>query len=104
MKDHQYYVYILTNERHTVLYTGVTNNLSRRCKEHKEGLIPGFTKNYNVKKLIFYEVFGQVEMAIAREKQIKTITRVKKENLVKAFNPEWKELFKNGKILRPSEL
>jgi putative endonuclease len=104
MKDHLYYVYILTNERHTVLYTGVTNNLSRRCKEHKDGLIPGFTKKYNIKKLIYYELFDQVEMAIAREKQIKLITRAKKETLVNGFNPEWKELFLNGKILRLSEL
>ena len=104
MKDHLYYVYILTNERHTVLYTGITNDLSRRCHEHKKGLFPGFTKKYNVKKLVYYELFDQVEMAIAREKQIKSITRAKKETLVNGFNPEWKELFLNGKILRPSEL
>ena len=93
MKIYQYYVYIVTNSKNKVLYTGVTNNLARRCHEHKNGLIKGFTKKYNVNKLVYYEVFDHIEMAIKREKQIKTITRAKKESLINVFNPEWKELF-----------
>ena len=98
MKIHQYYVYIMTNSRNKVLYTGVTNNLVRRCHEHKNGLIKGFTKKYNVSKLVYYEVFDHIETAIKREKQIKTITRAKKETLINGFNPEWKELFFNNII------
>ena len=104
MKIHLYYIYILTNERHTVLYTGVTNNINRRCREHQEGLIPGFTQKYNVKKLVYYEVCDLITMAIAREKQIKSITRAKKEALINKFNPEWKELYLDGRVFRPSDL
>lgn len=100
MKIHQYYVYIMTNERHTVLYTGVTGNLPGRVHEHKSGFIAGFTKKYNVKKLVYYELFDHIEMAIAREKQIKGITREKKNSLINAFNPHWKELYLNGAILQ----
>ena len=102
MKSHQYYVYILTNSRNKVLYTGVTNNLVRRCHEHKNGLIKGFTKKYNVSKLVYFEVFNHIETAIKREKQIKTITRAKKECLINDFNPEWKELFLNNTIWKIS--
>ena len=101
MKIYQYYVYILTNSRNKVLYTGVTNNLVRRCHEHKKGLIKGFTKKYNVSKLVYFEVFDHIETAIKREKQIKTITRLKKESLINAFNPDWKELFSNNTFLKP---
>ncbi len=69
--DRQYCVYILTNRHHTVLYTGITNDLRRRVYEHKSKLVEGFTKRYNVDKLVFYEVFEQPEYAIQREKQIK---------------------------------
>ena len=67
--SNQYYVYIMTNKNNTVLYTGVTNNLKRRAYEHKEKLINGFTKRYNVVKLLQYEVFDDIHYAIAREKQ-----------------------------------
>ena len=70
MEKH-YYVYILTNKRHKVLYTGVTNNLKRRVYEHREKMIAGFTKKYNVFKLVFYEETESSEAAILREKQIK---------------------------------
>ena len=64
----QYYVYIMTNKIDTVLYTGVTSNLKKRIWEHKEKLIEGFTKNYNINKLIFFEIYNDPENAILREK------------------------------------
>jgi len=67
----QYFVYILTNKRNNVLYTGVTNDLRRRVYEHQEKLVPGFTKKYNVYKLVYYEMTESIEAAIKREKQIK---------------------------------
>ncbi|HWP92212.1 MAG TPA: GIY-YIG nuclease family protein [Thermodesulfobacteriota bacterium] len=69
--DQQYYVYIMTNKNNTVLYTGVTNDLKRRVYQHREKLIDGFTKRYNINKLIYYEVFEDIHSAISREKQIK---------------------------------
>jgi putative endonuclease len=98
MKIHLYYAYILTNANHTVLYTGVTNDLERRCFEHKQKKIKGFTQKYNVDKLIFFEKFDYVDLAIAREKQIKGFSRVKKENLINQSNPGWNELYCNGLI------
>jgi len=92
MKLHLYYVYILTTRSNTVLYTGVTNNLKRRVFEHKSGLNEGFTKKYHVHKLVYFEMFDFVELAIAREKQIKGYSREKKIKLIETMNPEWKEL------------
>jgi len=93
MMNRQYYAYIMTNKYNTVLYTGVTSNLRRRVYEHKEGLGGGFTRKYNVKKLVYYEVTTDVHAAIAREKQIKGGSRRKKINLVNSMNPEWKDLY-----------
>ncbi|GAB4129809.1 MAG: GIY-YIG nuclease family protein [Ignavibacteriales bacterium] len=87
----QYYIYIMTNKSRT-LYTGVTNNLQRRVYEHKEKLIPGFTAKYNINKLIYYEIFTDINSAIAREKQIKGWLRKKKIDLIESINPEWKDL------------
>ena len=98
---HIYYVYILTNKNHTVVYTGVTNDLERRCYEHKHKLIKGFTQKYNVDELIYYEVFDFIDQAIAREKQIKGYSRIKKNALINNFNPDWKNLYINGIIQRP---
>ena len=92
MKLHLYYVYILTSKNNTVLYTGVTNDIKRRVFEHKSELFGGFTKKYHVHKLIYYELFDFVDLAIAREKQIKGYSREKKINLIEAMNPDWKEL------------
>ncbi len=92
---HNYYVYILTNKNNTVLYTGVTNNLKRRVYEHKEKIIKGFTSKYNIDKLIYYEIYDDIENAIKREKQIKDTSRAKKEKLINAMNPEWKDLYKD---------
>ena len=96
-----YYVYILTNAHNTVLYTGVTNDLERRCSEHKKKIIKGFTQKYNVDKLIYFEIFDMIENAIAREKQIKGYSRTKKIALVDQFNIEWKNLSKDGEIENP---
>ena len=89
----QYYVYIVTNRHNTVLYTGVTNDLRRRVYEHKDGLGGGFTSRYNVGKLVYYEVTGDVHAAIAREKQIKGGSRTKKIDLIERMNPEWKDFY-----------
>jgi len=89
----KYFVYILTNKNNSVLYTGITNSLMRRIWEHKSQLIVGFTKKYNVIKLIYYESFDNPTEAIKREKQIKAGSRKKKIELINKFNPEWKELY-----------
>jgi putative endonuclease len=87
-----YYVYIMTNLSRT-LYTGVTNNLVRRVYEHKNKLIEGFTKKYNITRLVYFEVFNNIEGAIRREKQIKGWVRKKKIALIESINPEWKDLY-----------
>ncbi|MGK7903088.1 MAG: GIY-YIG nuclease family protein [Hormoscilla sp.] len=89
----QYYLYIMTNKHNTVLYTGVTNDLQRRVYEHKSKLIAGFTKRYNINKLVYYEIYEDVTEAIAREKQIKAGSRQKKLDLVNSINSEWKDLY-----------
>jgi putative endonuclease len=83
----------MTNSRNTVLYTGITNDLKRRVYEHKSRLTEGFTKKYNLTKLVYYEVCGDVEGAIIREKQIKGGSRQDKLNLVNAANKEWRDLY-----------
>jgi putative endonuclease len=83
----------MTNNRNTVLYTGVTNNLKRRALEHKNGEGGGFTKRYNVVKLVYFEVGDDINKAIFREKQIKSWNRGRKEEIVNAFNSEWKDLY-----------
>ena len=88
----QYYVYIMTNKLNSVLYTGITSDLEKRAYEHKSKLIEGFTKKYNVDKLVYYEVFDDIKDAIAREKQIKAGTRQKKMDLIASMNPAWKDL------------
>jgi putative endonuclease len=93
MRERTYYVYILTNKSNKVLYTGVTNNLERRLYEHRNGITKGFTSRYNCHKLVWYEVTGNVEAAIGREKQIKGGTRAKKIALIEKMNPQWRDLF-----------
>lgn len=87
-----YYVYMLTNNHHNVLYIGVSNNIERRLAEHKHGTSDGFTKKYNVQKLVYIESTENIEAAIAREKQLKGWRRDKKDALVNTMNPEWKDL------------
>jgi len=93
MKDHRYYVYILTNQRHTVYYTGVTNDLRRRMEEHRQKVVEGFTKRYNITKLLYYEETADVRSAIEREKQVKDYRREKKLTLIALMNPAFKDLY-----------
>lgn len=83
----------MTNQNNTTLYTGVTNNLKRRVYEHKEKLVDGFTKKYNICKLVYYEVFEDPENAILREKQIKGGSRQKKIDLITSINKGWHDLY-----------
>ena len=93
MKQLQYYyVYMLTNWNNRVIYTGVTNNLERRLYEHKNGVADGFTKKYNVHKLVWFEYTTDVCSAIEKEKQIKGWRRSKKNALVEENNPTWRDL------------
>ncbi|MGH8720290.1 MAG: GIY-YIG nuclease family protein [Burkholderiales bacterium] len=89
----KFYVYILTNRRHNVLYTGVTNDLGRRVFEHKQDVVGGFTKKYRVHKLVYYEIADDAYSAISREKQLKGGSRADKLKLVNAFNREWRDLY-----------
>ena len=90
---YNFYVYIITNKNKTVLYTGVTNNLKLRLQQHQLKHNPkSFTAKYNVFYLVFYQHFGWIQKAIAREKEIKNLTRAKKEQLIKAQNPNWEFL------------
>ena len=88
-----YFVYIMSNEQNTVLYTGVTNDLKKRVYQHKEKMVDGFTKKYNLTKLLYCEVFDDGYNAIAREKQIKAGSRQKKIALISRFNPRREDLY-----------
>ncbi len=89
-----FYVYIMANLSRT-LYTGVTSNLERRVFEHKHKTLPGFTRRYNITKLIYYEDFQSPSVAIFREKAIKGMSRAKKFALINAMNPDWEDLAKD---------
>lgn len=89
----------MSNDKHSVLYTGVTNDIKRRAYEHRNGLVEGFTKKYHVKYLVYYEEFNDIEYAIRREKQIKGGSRKKKELLVNSINPMWRDLFDDVSII-----
>ncbi|MFC2149116.1 GIY-YIG nuclease family protein [Candidatus Auribacterota bacterium] len=89
----QYYVYILTNKNNSVLYTGVTSDLVKRIYEHKSKVVEGFTEKYNVEKLVYYEIYDDVNDAIAREKQIKAGSRQKKIDLINNINKQWCDLY-----------
>ena len=88
----EYYVYIMANKGNTMFYTGVTNDLERRVQQHKGKEVEGFTKKYNVTRLVYYEVTDDVESAIMRKKQIKAGSRQKKVELIKSMNSEWRDL------------
>lgn len=92
MSERYYYVYIMTNKYNTVLYIGVTNDLSRRVQEHKDKLVKSFTKQYNCTKLVYAEVFSTPYEAITREKQIKAGSRNKKMMLIAKENPTWRDI------------
>jgi putative endonuclease len=91
----RYFVYIMTNAHHTVLYTGVTGSLVPRVYQHRTHALPGFTSQYNVEKLVFFKEASDAAAAIAREKQIKGGSRRKKIALVNAMNPIWRDLYED---------
>jgi len=93
MVPNNYFVYILTNKRNGTLYIGVTDDLIERVYEHKNNLIDGFTKKYNVHILVYYEITNNVDSAINREKQLKKWNRKWKLELIEKENPEWKDLY-----------
>ena len=92
-----YFVYIVAS-RSRNLYTGVTNDLQRRILQHKQGLVPGFTTRYRIQRLVYYEQFGDIRAAIAREKQVKGWNRQRRLALIASRNPTWKDL---GEFLFP---
>ncbi|MGE5844244.1 MAG: GIY-YIG nuclease family protein [Syntrophaceae bacterium] len=89
----QYYIYIITGKNNTALYTGVTRNLKKKVYEHRNKLVEGFTKRYDLTKLVYYEVLNDPQEAIKREKQIKAGNRARKLDLVNGFNPSWADLY-----------
>jgi putative endonuclease len=92
LKDYNYYIYIISNWNNKVIYIGMTNDLERRIYEHKNKIFEGFSKKYNLNKLVFYEYTNDVNAAILREKEIKKWRREKKNKLIESMNPEWKDL------------
>ena len=88
-----YFVYIVASKKNGILYIGITNDIIKRTIEHKSGKFGGFTKKYNVHKLVYYDTFGDVEQAIGREKRLKKWNRQWKIELVERSNPEWKDLY-----------
>ena len=89
----KYYVYIMSNKSNSVLYTGVTSDLRKRTYQHKEKLVPGFTNQYKVNRLVYYEVFDDIAAAISKEKQIKSGSRLKKMELIDGMNLQWRDLW-----------
>jgi len=92
-EERRYFVYILASQMHGTLYIGITNDLARRAYEHREHLVPGFTKQYGVDRLVYYEIFDDPASAIAREKRLKKYKREWKINLIEQMNPGWFELY-----------
>ena len=90
--EKSYYVYLITNWNNKVLYIGVTNNLERRLYEHKNRLCDGFTKKYNINKLVYFEETTDIKSAITREKELKGWRREKKNRLVESTNKNWRNL------------
>jgi putative endonuclease len=88
-----YFVYILTSNRNGTLYVGVTNDLARRSWEHKNNVVPGFTKQYNVHQLVYYELHSDIEEALKREKSIKRWKRQTKLQMIERMNPDWDDLY-----------
>ena len=91
--EKEYFVYIMTNKNNTVLYTGITSDLKKRVFEHREKMLDGFTKKYNVTKLVYFEISNDVNSAIASEKQIKGGSRQKKIDMINNANIDWRDLF-----------
>ncbi len=95
MSDKRFYVYIIASREGGALYIGVTSNLVKRCFEHREGVIQGHTKKYNIKRLVYYEVHENAESAILREKRLKKWSRAMKNDLIARSNLGWEDLYSN---------
>lgn len=93
MSSKTYFIYIITNFTNTTLYIGITNNLERRIFEHKHELLNGFSKQYHLKKLIYFEEYNDIQEALTREKQLKNWKRTWKIDLITKKNPTYKDLF-----------
>jgi putative endonuclease len=93
MQDKLYAVYILASRQNIAIYTGVTSQLKQRVFQHKSHFVEDFTKTYHIDKLVYYEITGDVMSAITREKQIKSWSRKKKNELIESMNPEWRDLY-----------
>ena len=93
MSEKKGYIYILTNKGNNVFYTGVTSDLVKRIYEHKNKLVDGFSKKYNLDRLVYYEIFESIQDAIPREKQIKGWLRSRKIALIEQMNPAWEDLY-----------
>jgi putative endonuclease len=87
------WIYILTNHPNGTLYIGVTSNLVQRVWQHREGVVPGFTKHYGLKRLVYFEAYDDISVAIQREKNLKHWPRTWKVRLILASNPEWRDLY-----------
>ncbi|OGH93702.1 MAG: hypothetical protein A2538_02335 [Candidatus Magasanikbacteria bacterium RIFOXYD2_FULL_41_14] len=94
MLERRYYVYILASQKNGTLYIGLTNNLVKRIYQHKNNLIAGFTKKYNVHQLVYYEEYDNINIAISREKQMKKWERKWKLELIEKDNLLWRDLYK----------
>ncbi|ADI30930.1 GIY-YIG nuclease family protein [Methylotenera versatilis] len=94
-------LYIIASKYNGTLYIGVTSNLPQRMYQHREGLIDGFSKNYGIKILVYFEMFEDMQTAIAREKTLKGITRAKKITLIESANPNWEDLTIKLELLKP---
>jgi len=90
-REHRYFTYIMSS-RTGVLYIGVSSDLEARVRQHKKGTFDGFTKRYKCQRLVYYEVYGYIQAAIGREKELKGWTRAKKITLIESMNPQWKDL------------
>ena len=93
MREHTYFVYILASKEQGTLYTGLTNDILRRVQEHRDGLVPGFTRTYGVKKLVWFETHDSIHDAIVSEKRIKRWRRDWKRSLIQGSNPHWVDLY-----------
>jgi len=91
--EKQAYIYFMSNRYNKVLYVGITSNLIKRIWEHKNKVVDGFTKRYNLNKLVYYEIYDDIETAINREKQIKSWPRKRKIELIHSLNPHWDDLY-----------
>jgi putative endonuclease len=91
--SNQYYVYVPASNKSGTLYIGITNDLKRRVGEHKEGLIEGFTKKYNIRKLVYFEIYNDINEAMLREKRLKKWNRSWKIRLIEEMNPKWNDLY-----------